>query len=107
MSLAEILALLAKLTGRAAPTVRIPYAVAYAAGLASTLIADCITRKAPAIPLDAVRMAKFNMFFSPAKAVQELGLPQTPVEHAFGAALDWFYANGYLDSDGGRPWRSR
>ncbi|MDB4935243.1 MAG: NAD-dependent epimerase/dehydratase [Labilithrix sp.] len=101
MSLAEILRVVGALTGKAAPTLRIPYGVAYAAGLASTLIADCITRKPPGIPLDAVRMAKFNMFFSAAKAVQELGLPQTPVEQAFEAALGWFSANGYLDESGG------
>jgi dihydroflavonol-4-reductase len=108
MSLAEILGVLAQLTGRAAPTLRIPYPLAYAAGLASTLIADWITRSPPGIPLDAVRMAKFNMFFSPAKAIEELGLPQTPVERAFEAALEWFSANGYLDSNngGGRAWRS-
>ncbi len=106
MSFAEILGALARLTGRAAPTLRIPYAFAYAAGLASTLIADCITGKPPEIPLDAVRMARFNMFFSPAKAVEELGMPQTPVELAFEAALDWFASNGYLDSHGGRAWRS-
>jgi dihydroflavonol-4-reductase len=58
-------------------------------------------------------MARFNMFFSPAKAVEELGLPQTPVEQAFADALEWFASNGYLDSKkpharsgGGQPWRS-
>jgi dihydroflavonol-4-reductase len=107
MSLAEILGVLARLTGRSAPTLRIPYGIAFAAGLASTLVADCITRKPPGIPLDAVRMARFNMFFSAEKAVQELGLPQTPVELAFEAALEWFSANGYLDCDGGEAWRSR
>ena len=73
----------------------------------ATLVADRVTRKPPAIPIDAVRMAKFNMFFSPAKAIAELGLPQTPVERAFEAALEWFSVNGYLDIDGGRAWRSR
>lgn len=107
MSLAEILDVLGKLTGKAAPQTRIPYGIAYAAGLVSTLIADCITGRPPSIPLDAVRMAKFKMFFSPAKAVEELGLPQTPVETAFEAAIDWFASNGYLDGSGGRAWRSR
>jgi dihydroflavonol-4-reductase len=106
MSLEEILGELARLTGRPAPRFRIPYPIAYAAGLSSTWIADWITRKPPSIPLDAVRMAKFNMFFSPAKAIEELGLPQTPVERAFGDALAWFSTNGYLDSNGGRAWPS-
>lgn len=114
MTLAEILTMLGKLTGRPAPRIRIPYGVAYAAGLASTTIADHITHRPPAIPLEAVRMAKYRMFFSAAKAIRELGLPQTRVDHAFRDALDWFSAHGYFDleaakayADGGRAWRSR
>lgn len=114
MSLAQILAALAALTGRPAPKVKLPYAVAYAAGAASTMIADHITRRPPAIALEAVRMARFDMSFSAAKAVQELGLPQTDVDHAFRDALDWFATHGYFDprrraqakADGGRAWRS-
>jgi dihydroflavonol-4-reductase len=76
------------------------------------MIADCITRRPPAVALEAVRMAKFKMFFSPAKAVRELGLPQTSVDHAFLDALDWFSSHGYFDQDqanveGVRAWRSR
>lgn len=107
MTLEQILGVLGALTGRPAPTLRIPYGIAYAAGLVSTLVADCITHEPPGIPLDAVRMARFKMFFNPAKAIEELGLPQTPVERAFEDALEWFSANGYLDRDGGAAWRSR
>lgn len=98
MSLAEILTMLGALTGRPAPKIRIPYAVAWIAGLASTMVADCLTRKPPGIAIEAVRMARFNMFFSAAKAVHELGLPQTPVEHAFSDALDWFSRHGYFQT---------
>jgi dihydroflavonol-4-reductase len=119
MSLADILSSLAKLTGRSAPKIRIPHSFAYLAALASTTIADRITHRPPRIALEAVRMAKFNMFFDPSKAIRELGLPQTPVEKAFGDALDWFSMHGYFDlkgatlqanfdaSGGGRAWQSR
>jgi dihydroflavonol-4-reductase len=106
LSLAEILTMLGTLTGRAAPKIRIPYFVAYAAGLASTMVADRITHRPPAIALEAVQMAKFKMFFSAAKAVQELGLPQTSVEQAFQDALDWYSAHGYFNSKRGRAWQS-
>jgi dihydroflavonol-4-reductase len=116
MSLAEILTTLGTLTGRPAPKLRIPYGIAYAAGLASTMIADHVTRKPPGIAIEAVRMAKYKMFFSSAKAIKELGLPQTRVEHAFLDALDWFSTNGYFEAKtglttakatpGGRAWRS-
>ena len=109
MSLAQILATVARLTGRKAPRVKIPYGLAYVAGLASTAIADRITHRAPAVPLEAVKMAKFHMYFSPAKAIRELGLPQTAPEQAFEDALSWFGERGYFTSTspgGEERWRA-
>lgn len=109
MSLAEILAALAKITGMKAPKLKIPYGVAYLAGLASTAISDAITHRPPGIALEAVKMARFHMYFSAEKAKQELGLPQTSTDDAFTDALDWFSKHGYFDSkkDSGAPrWRS-
>jgi dihydroflavonol-4-reductase len=48
------------------------------------------------VPLTAVRMAKKRMYFSPAKAVRELGLPQTDVREALRDAAEWFSAHGYV-----------
>ncbi|WP_394838729.1 NAD-dependent epimerase/dehydratase family protein [Pendulispora rubella] len=100
MSLARILETLARLTGKRAPTVRIPYGVAYAAGWLSTTLSDLVTHRTPAIPLESVKMAKRYMFFSSAKAISELGLPQTPVERAFADALDWFSHHHYFIAGG-------
>ena len=98
MSLAEILAMLGGLTGRPAPKIRIPYAVAYVAGLASTMVADCITRRPPANrDRGGANGQDSRCSSAPAKAVEELGLPQTPVEQAFADALDWFSSHGYFD----------
>jgi hypothetical protein len=36
------------------------------------------------------------MFFSPAKAIRELGLPQTPPKQALADAIDWFQKNSYV-----------
>ena len=77
-----------------APTRRIPYAVAYAAGLASTAWAR-LTGNEPRVPLDAVRMARKKMFVSNQKAVSELGFITAPVEGALARAVTWFRANGY------------
>jgi len=96
MTLAHILETLARLTGRRAPTMRIPYSVAYAAGWLSTTLSDLVTHRPPAIALESVKMAKRHMFFSSAKAIAELGLPQTPVERAFEDALDWFSHHRYF-----------
>lgn len=95
MTLAEILATLAELTGRPAPKLRVPFAVAFAAAYADTFWNVVVRRRAPSIPIEGVRMSRHKMYFSPAKAVRDLGLPQTPVEEPLRRAIDWFLANGY------------
>jgi dihydroflavonol-4-reductase len=95
LTLAEILRELADLLGRPAPRLRLPYAAAWAAGAVSTAAA-WVTGRPPAVALDAVRMSRRPMFFDAAKAVRELGLPQTPVRSAFEDALAWFAERGYL-----------
>jgi len=94
LTLAGILEKLARLTGREAPRVKLPYAMAYAAGLVTTGWAR-ITGRPPLAPLDAVRMAKKKMFVSIEKARRELGFSPGPVDAALGRAVEWFQANGY------------
>ena len=93
MSLKEILDTLAALTGLKAPTVKLPYAVAYLAGWTCEMISDFITRRPPAIPLGGVKMAKHFMYFDASKAVRELGLPQNPIEDALRDAVAWTRAH--------------
>jgi dihydroflavonol-4-reductase len=108
MTLAEIVAELAEITGRPAPRLRLPYAVAWTAGAVSTAVSTWITHRPPAIALEAVRMARRHMFFDPGKAVRELGLPQTPVRTAFQDAVAWFEENGLIpQSKRSVAWASR
>jgi len=93
----EAFAVLQKVSGVRAPRVRVPYAVALAAAYCDEGLSR-LTRKPPKAPLAGVRMAKYKMFFNPAKAVRELGLPQTPPETALRDAVDWFRGNGYVKS---------
>jgi len=94
LTLQEILARLARICGREAPSWRIPYSVAYAAALASTGWAR-ITGRTPRAPLDGVRMARKKMFASHGKAARELGFSPGPVDAALERAVGWFRANGY------------
>jgi dihydroflavonol-4-reductase len=96
LTLAEILAELAAITGRRAPRVRLPYAVAWTAGAACTAVSTWITRRPPAVALEAVRMSRRRMFFDPGKAIRELSLPQTAVRQAFADAMAWFQERGYV-----------
>ena len=95
LTLEQILKRLAAISGRKAPRVRIPYAVAYLAGLVSTGWANLSGRE-PRAPLDAVKMARKKMFVSSEKAARELGWRPKPVEGAFERAVEWFRANGYV-----------
>ncbi len=95
LSLLEIFRALSRLTGVRAPRFRVPYAVAWMGAAAMEGMAR-VTGGAPAVPLTAVRMAKKRMYFSAARAVRELGMPQTPVDQALGDAVDWFAAHGYV-----------
>jgi dihydroflavonol-4-reductase len=42
-------------------------------------------------------MAKYRMWFDPAKAVRELGLPQTPPKQALADAVEWFRETGRVE----------
>ncbi len=103
MTLAEIVAELAEITGRPAPRLRLPYAVAWTAGAVSTAVSTWITHRPPAVALEAVRMARRRMFFDAAKAVRELGLPQTPARAAFEDAVAWFEGQGLVPQCRIRP----
>ena len=73
---------------------KIPYAVAYAAGLASTAWAN-LTGKEPAAPLEGVKMARKMMFASHAKAARELGYAPGPAVGGLEKAVRWFRENEY------------
>ncbi len=96
MTLQQILQTLAEVTGRNAPTMRIPYAVAYAAAMVSTGLAR-ITGKEPLAPLDGVRMARKKMWARHDKAARELGYSARPAMDALRSAVEWFQANGYCE----------
>ncbi len=90
----EAFAVLENLTGVPAPKMQVPYAVALGAAYVSEAI-SCFTHRPPKAPLAGVRMARYKMFFNPAKAIRELGLPQTPPRQALADAVAWFRENGF------------
>jgi dihydroflavonol-4-reductase len=89
MSLGEILRELARITGRRAPTIELPYFVAWTAGVVTTALAH-LTGIPPRAPLEAVRMAKKKMFVSHEKAARELGYAPRPAATALADAVAWF-----------------
>jgi dihydroflavonol-4-reductase len=93
-TLQQALKVLEEITGIPAPKMQVPYAVAYAAALVDEGISK-ITGRPPKAPIAGVRMAKYKMFFNPAKAIRELGMPQTPPRQALEDAVEWFRQHGY------------
>ncbi len=91
----QAFAVMEKITGIPAPKFQVPYSIALLAAHIDETISK-FSGKAPKAPLAGVRMAKYKMFFNPAKAIRDLGLPQTPPANALADAVDWFRANGYV-----------
>ena len=95
MTLREIFQTLARITGLRPPKVRIPYWLALAFSHADEAIEGRLLRRAPWATTAEVQLAKKRMFFDPAKARAELGLPQTPVDDGLAEAVGWFREHGY------------
>jgi dihydroflavonol-4-reductase len=92
LTLSQILHELARITGRKAPAIRLPYFVAYAAGAVTTAWAN-LTGVPPRAPLEAVRMARKKMWVSHEKAARELGYAPCPAGSALADAVAWFTRN--------------
>jgi dihydroflavonol-4-reductase len=91
MSMREFLGVLEKITGIPAPRVRLPYAPLLA--LSYVNAAWCrMTKSTPRMTPDTIRMSRHYMYYDPSKAINELGMPQTPPEVALKKAVDWFIA---------------
>ncbi|HTQ29792.1 MAG TPA: NAD-dependent epimerase/dehydratase family protein, partial [Opitutaceae bacterium] len=95
MTLGQILRELAAITGRKAPTIELPYFVAWTAGAVTTALAH-LTGIPPRAPLEAVRMAKKKMWVSHEKAARELGYSPCPARGALADAVRWFSARPHV-----------
>jgi dihydroflavonol-4-reductase len=100
MTLKQILDALSAITGRPAPRVRLPHAVALAAGYADQLLSRLAGRE-PQIPVEGVKMSRHRMFVESDKAERELGYRPTSVEAALERAVRWYEQHGYLATGAG------
>ncbi len=96
MTLAEILAAIARLTRRRPPKVKIPHNAILPLAYGAEAWARLRGRGEPFITVDGVKMAKKKMFFSSAKAEAELGYQARSPESALADAVNWFREQGYL-----------
>ena len=94
-TLAEMLTEIARLVGRPPPRLRLPRALVFPLAAAAETAAQ-ITGREPFATVNGVRLAKYRMFFTSAKAERELGYRARPYREALADAIDWFRQAGYL-----------
>jgi dihydroflavonol-4-reductase len=93
--LRDMLAAIATLVGRPAPTLALPRAPLYPLAYVAEGVA-AMTGKEPLLTRDALKMASHHMFFSSAKAERELGYKARPYGEALADAIAWFRQTGRL-----------
>ena len=95
VTLEAMLADIAALSNRRAPKVKLPRGPLFPLAWAAEAVAR-VTGKEPFLTADALRMSRYRMFFSSAKAQAELGYTARPYRAGIEDALGWFGSNGYL-----------
>jgi len=93
--LGALLCEIAELVGRRPPLLKIPRAPLFPFAYAAEAVAR-ITRKEPFATVDALRMAKYRMYFSSAKAERDLGYSARPYREALIDAVAWFRRQGIV-----------
>ncbi|HEX3754578.1 MAG TPA: hopanoid-associated sugar epimerase [Rhizomicrobium sp.] len=95
VTLEAMLADIAALAGRRAPKIKLPRGPLFPLAYGVEALAR-VTGKEPFLTADALRMSRYRMFFSSAKARRELGYAARPYREGLQDALAWFGAQGYL-----------
>lgn len=90
----EFFQMLARVSGRQPPRIRLPRWLPLMAAHAESALARMRGRE-PRLTPEAVRMSALPMYFDAGRAVRELDLPQHPVEDAAARAVHWFRERGY------------
>ncbi len=85
----EIFTAIAEVLGTSPPRFPIPYALVRAAGWVGDLTA-AVTGQEPRLTSHVARIAFVDHYYSPKKAVTQLGMRQTPIREAIERAVRWF-----------------
>jgi len=95
LTLKEMLDTLAKITGLAAPKLKIPHGLALGVAYANTVFSRLLGRE-PGIPVEGVKIAQHMMFVDAKRAQKELGFKPGSVAAALERAVRWYADNGYV-----------
>lgn len=95
VTLAAMLAEIARIVGRRPPKIALPTGPLFPLAWANERWA-ALTGREPFLTLDSLRMARHHMFYSSARAERELGYRARPYTEALVEAIDWFRAAGMV-----------
>ena len=87
--------LVGEVAGVEPPKRKMPYPLAITMAYGFQLL-SAITRKPPLMTPSMIRMSGSHAYFDCSKAVNELGMPQTPIRTTIEKAVSWFRENGYV-----------
>ena len=95
VSLADMLADIARLTGRRPPRLKLPRRMLYPIAFGAEMFAR-FRGGEPFATIDGLRMASHRMFFDDSKARRELGYVSRPYREGLADAIAWFRSQGRL-----------
>ena len=99
VTLKEMFSTLSEITGIPSPRVRLPYWLVVGAGYAEQAISGGLLKRQPRIPVEGVVASRKPAWVSSRRAIEELGLPQSPVEGALERAVEWYATHGYVKTN--------
>ena len=100
LSYQEAFTKIAEVVGVAPPRFSIPPSLTKGFGLFGSVYGT-IAGKAPGVSYKMAKVSCDGHYFTAAKAVRELSMPQTPIEVAIKECFQWFQENGYLSKKHG------
>jgi len=95
MNYKEIFTLIAETVGVKSPKIAVPNFIVKSVGYVSTVAANLFNFE-PMVSYAMAQMSVDEHYFSAAKAVKELDLPQSPMDVAIKESADWLIENGYM-----------
>lgn len=93
LTMRQLLALLAEITGIPAPRLAIPNSLVHLASAANEWLSDHMTRRPPLVAREAALHARDARFFDVAKAPSELGYAPCGAREVLEDAVRWFSSN--------------
>ncbi|HEY5266004.1 MAG TPA: NAD-dependent epimerase/dehydratase family protein [Acidimicrobiales bacterium] len=96
ITMAQLLAVLAEVTGLGGAQRRFPSVLPILAGATSQFVEGRLLRRQPHIPLEAAQMASTTMTFDDSRAREELKYTSRPAAEALYDSARWFVDRGYV-----------